>query len=65
MAKKEHLTPAVTPAQFEALARELGIGLRPGAAPEMATAYARLQALAQQVRSERDLGAEPAHIFKP
>jgi len=61
MAKKEDLTPEA----FEALARELGIGLRPGAAPEMAGAYARLQVLAKQVRAERELGAEPAHIFKP
>jgi hypothetical protein len=61
MAEKEELTSAA----FEALARELGLALRPGAAPEMARAYARLQALAAQVRAERDIGAEPAHTFKP
>ena len=61
MAKKEELTPEA----FEALARELGLPLRPGAAPEMARAYAKLRQLAEQVRAERDLGAEPAHIFKP
>ena len=61
MAKKEDLTPA----EFEALARRLGLPLRPGAAPEMAAAYVKLQSLAERVRTERDLGAEPAHIFKP
>jgi len=61
MAKKEKLTTE----KFEALARDLGVALRAGAAPEMAEAYARLQALAEQVRAERDHGAEPAHIFKP
>lgn len=65
MAQKEDLTPEVSPAQFETLARKLGLPLRPGAAPEMAKAYGRLQALAEQVRDERDLGAEPAHTFKP
>lgn len=61
MAEKQDLTPEA----FEALARELGLPLRPGAAPEMAKAYARLQALGERVRAERDIGAEPAHIFKP
>ena len=61
MAKKEDLTTE----EFETLARQLGLPLRPGAAPEMAQAYAKLRALAEQVRTERDLGAEPAHVFKP
>jgi hypothetical protein len=61
MAQEEELTPE----EFETLARRLGLPLRPGAAPEMAKAYARLQAMAAQMRAERDIGAEPAHIFKP
>ena len=61
MAKKEELTPEA----LESLARGLGLGLRPGAAREMAKAYAMLQEMAEQVRAERDIGAEPAHLFKP
>ena len=61
MAKKEELTPEA----LESLARELGLALRPGAALGMARAYAKLQELAEQVRGERDISAEPAHIFKP
>ena len=55
----------VTPQELEALARALGLALRPGAAPEMAKAYPKLRALAERVRAEREIGAEPAHIFKP
>ena len=58
-------TKKLTPQEFQALARDLGVALRPGAAPEMAKAYARLQELAEQVRAAGDIGAEPAHIFKP
>ena len=47
MAKKEELTPE----EFEALARQLGLLLRPGAAPEMARAYALLQEFAERVRA--------------
>jgi len=47
MAKKEELTPE----EFAALARQLGLALRPGAAPEMARAHALLQAFAQRVRA--------------
>ena len=61
MAKKEELTPEA----LSALARDLGLALRPGAAPEMAKAHARLQEFARQVRAEREVGAEPAHVFKP
>jgi hypothetical protein len=55
----------MTAEEFEALARDLGLPLRPGAAPELARAYVRLRALAEQVRAERELDAEPAQIFKP
>jgi hypothetical protein len=51
MAKKEELTPEA----FESLARSLGLALRPGAAPEMAKAYAKLQELAEQVRAKREI----------
>ena len=54
----------VTPEEFEALARAAGLKLRPGAAPEMAKAYAKLRELAQQVRGERGVDAEPSNIFK-
>lgn len=47
MAKKEELTPE----ELEALARQLGLPLRPGTAPEMARAYAILQELAERVRA--------------
>ena len=60
MAKEE-----IGPQELEALARELGLPLRDGAAAEMAQAYPKLRALAERVRAERDIGAEPAHIFKP
>jgi hypothetical protein len=61
VAEKEELTTE----EFETLARQVGLPLRPGAAPEMARAYARLRVLAERVRAERDIGAEPAHLFKP
>ena len=51
---------ALTQAEFEALARRLGLTLRPGSEQEMAAAFERLMALSQRVRSAQ---AEPAHVF--
>ena len=53
---------ALTEAEFEALARRLGLTLRAGSEQEMAAAYERLMELAQRVRSAQ---AEPAHVFIP
>jgi len=52
----------VTASEFAALARSVGLTLRPGTEAEMAPIYEKLKELAQRVRAAQ---AEPAHVFKP
>lgn len=61
-------TPAgnhLTETEFVALATRAGLRLPPEKRTSLYEAYRSLDELAQRVRRQRDIGAEPAVIFTP
>jgi hypothetical protein len=61
------MPPKTSRADFEALVRRAGLNLTPAQIADIhANAWPHMEAMAERVRgSNRDRGAEPAHVFKP
>ena len=58
-------TPIMTPAEVEATLARAGLDIPEREKPEIAAAAHYIAEMAARVRGNREMGAEPAHIFPP
>ncbi len=52
-------------AEFEILVRRAGLTLNATERGRLLEVYGKLQSMAESLRTPRDRGAEPAHVFVP
>ena len=57
------MEPSVTEAEFEILVRRAGLTMDEAQRKVLHEVYGHLEAMLDRIRTPRDRGAEPAHIF--